>query len=223
MVPEDRPECPPKRPRNHGEEAQGRVRGAYSTSQVGHAGGRVPVRTRHRSSRVTALGAPSVVGRRPRGAGGRATGHRSTCTSRTRRTARTSRCPPPGGRSTARRWTTRSASTRRCPRRSAALLARHDRFVTPADQQPRTTHRLHAHFRRQIPHVQRELVEQQRQRERIVLARQARVAGTDRAGAQLRGGLLDHLPVGPVDLDPPQSCSVLRAPATCRRDGRSLT
>ena len=30
----------------------------------------------------------------------------------------------------------------------------------------------------------------------------ARVAGQDRAVAQLRGGLLDQLPVGPVLLDP---------------------
>ena len=34
------------------------------------------------------------------------------------------------------------------------------------------------------------------------LARQPGVPGPDRTVAQLRGGLLDHLPVGPVDLDP---------------------
>ena len=46
--------CPSKRPRNHSEGAWGCVRGAYSTSQVGHAGGRMPIRARHRSSPVTA-------------------------------------------------------------------------------------------------------------------------------------------------------------------------
>ena len=49
--------------------------------------------------------------------------------------------------------------------------------------------------------MQRELVERQRQAEREVLAWDARIAGADRALAQLRGGLLDHSPVGPVLLD----------------------
>ena len=55
----------------------------------------------------------------------------------------------------------------------------------------------------QLAHVPRELVEHQRQGEREVLepgrpAYPARIAPLP----QLRGGLLDHLPVGPVDVDP---------------------
>ena len=54
----------------------------------------------------------------------------------------------------------------------------------------------------QLAHVPRELVEQQREGEREVLARQPGIPGPDRTVPQLRGGLLDHLPIGPVDLDP---------------------
>ena len=43
-----------------------------------------------------------------------------------------------------------------------------------------------------------ELVEHDRQGEREVLALDARVAGPDRALAQLRGGLLDQRPVDVV-------------------------
>ena len=70
------------------------------------------------------------------------------------------------------------------------------------EQHPRACDDLHPHRGREIVQVPRQLVEHQRQRERIVLVRQARVAGQDRAVAQLGRGLLDHLPVGPVDVDP---------------------
>ena len=54
----------------------------------------------------------------------------------------------------------------------------------------------------QLPHVPGELVEHEGQGERHVLVLHARVAGHDRALAQVRGGLLDQLPVDPVLLDP---------------------